>query len=171
MEKRWTIIKALLLINSFFSVESASLFAQSTLFLISPNWKQASRTHTVFQGANHHYDTAPLTAGENILPDDLLSAVGNREHGLVPWKYKIVGTVFWVGEQAAEGNPVSNTESAWDPSWVTDFGGEDNPIARVNFMPVSFTPRQNPFYVALPYNDAGWRSDTGNAPATLNGRM
>ena len=85
--------------------------------------------------------------------------------------YKIVGTVFWVGEQAAEGNPVSNTESAWDPSWVTDFGGEDNPIARVNFMPVSFTPRQNPFYVALPYNDAGWRSDTGNAPATLNGRM
>jgi hypothetical protein len=48
---------------------------------------------------------------------------------------------------------VPNTASAWDPSWATHFGGEDSPIARMNFKPVSFTPRQNPFYVALPYND------------------
>jgi len=153
MENPWTLTKALLLFISFFSFQSASLFAQSTLFLISPNWKQASLTHTVFHGSNHHYDTALFTAGENRISDDLLSTVGNREHGLVPWKYKIVATVFWVGEQAAEGNPVSNTESAWDPSWVTHFGGEDDPIARASFMPVGFTPRQNPFYVALPYND------------------
>jgi hypothetical protein len=143
----------LLLFTSFFSLQSASLFAQSTLFLISSDWKQASLAHTVFNGSNHHYETTPFTAGDNRISDDLLSTVGTRVHTLLPWKYKIVATVFWVGEQASEGNPVPNTESAWDPSWMTHFGGEDSPIARVNFMPVSFTPRQNPFYVALPYND------------------
>jgi hypothetical protein len=153
MENRWTLIKALLLVISFFSFQSASLFAQPTLFLISSNWKQASLSHTVFHGSKHHYDTARFKVGENRTTDDLLSTVGRREHGLFPWKYNIVATVFWVGEQPAEGNPIPNTESAWDPSWMTHYGGEDNPTFRVNFMPVSFTPRQNPFYVALPYND------------------
>ena len=153
MENSWKLTQVLLLVASFFSFQSASLFAQSTLFLFSPNWKQPSLTHTVFHGSNRHYDSAPFTAGENKISDDLLSTVGTREHGLVTWKYKIVATVFWVGEQAAEGNPVPNTQSAWDPNWVTHFGGDDNPFARMNFMPVSFIPRQNPFYVALPYND------------------
>ena len=115
--------------------------------------KQASLTHTVFHGSNHRYDSAPFASGETRIPDDLLAAADGREHGLVPWKYNIVATVFWVGEQAADGNPVPNTESAWDPNWVAHFGGEDNPTARTNFTPASFTPRQNPFYVALPYND------------------
>jgi hypothetical protein len=151
MENRWTLTKALLPVISYFLFETANLFGQSTVFLISPNWKQASLTHTVFHGSKHHYESAPYYAGENGIPDDPLSTVGRRD--LAPWKYNIVATVFWVGEQATEGNPVPNTESAWDPSWVTHFGGEDNPIDRVNFTPVSFTPRQNPFYVALPYND------------------
>ena len=38
---------------------------------------------------------------------------------------------------------------------MSSYGGTDTPNAedRLNFVPVSFTPRQNPFYVALPYND------------------
>jgi hypothetical protein len=124
MENPWTLTKTFLLVASFFSFQSASLFAQTTLFLISPNWKQASLTHAVFHGSNHHYETTPFTAGENSISDDLRSTVGRRENTLLPWKYKIVATVFWVGEQAAEGNPVPNTASAWDPSWATHFGGE-----------------------------------------------
>lgn len=72
-----------------------------------------------------------------------------------PWKLNIVTTTFWIGEQPTENNPVPNTKSSWDANWVSNYGGYDNPepASRRNFVPVSFTPRQNPFYVALPYND------------------
>jgi hypothetical protein len=72
-----------------------------------------------------------------------------------PWKRNIVTTVFWVGEHAAANNPVPNYKSSWDPVWARNFGGFDNPdpVARANFVPRKFIPRQNPFYVALPYND------------------
>jgi hypothetical protein len=75
--------------------------------------------------------------------------------GEYAWKQGIATTVFWVGEQATVNNPVSNDKSAWDTGWVSSYGGMDspNPEDRLNFVPVSFTPRQNPFYVALPYND------------------
>ena len=72
-----------------------------------------------------------------------------------PWKRNIVTTVFWVGEKATPRNPVPNHKSSWDPAWAQNFGGFDNPdpAARRNFIPRNFIPRQNPFYVALPYND------------------
>ena len=75
--------------------------------------------------------------------------------GRTGWKTNITTTVFWVGEQATVNNPVANDKSAWDGGWRSSYGGYDdpNPGARVNFVPLNFLPRQNPFYVALPYND------------------
>jgi hypothetical protein len=72
-----------------------------------------------------------------------------------PWKRNIVTTIFWVGEAASARNPVHNRSSSWDLNWAGSYGGYDNPDAsgRRNFVPVGFTPRQNPFYFALPYND------------------
>lgn len=72
-----------------------------------------------------------------------------------PWKKQIVTTVFWVGETPTQNNPVPNHKSSWDAQWARNFGGYDNPnpAARRNFIPLAFVPRQNPFYVALPYND------------------
>jgi hypothetical protein len=72
-----------------------------------------------------------------------------------PWKTNIVTTVFWVGEQAGANNPVPNVRSSWDLNWTSNYGGFDNPepSGRRNYLPVSFIPRQNPFYCALPYND------------------
>ena len=72
-----------------------------------------------------------------------------------PWKIEIVATVFWVGERATENNPVPNHMSSWDAKWSGSFGGYDNPnpSERINFLPRGFVPRQNPFYIALPYND------------------
>lgn len=72
-----------------------------------------------------------------------------------PWKENIVTTVFWAGEQPTARNPTPNHASCWDPQWATNYGGFDNPdpAARRNFVPIAFTPRQNPFYIALPYND------------------
>lgn len=75
-----------------------------------------------------------------------------------PWKRNIVATVFWVGEKPAKNNPVPNDKSSWDTRWMKNFGGYDNPKIRCQtsgYKPASFTPQQNPFYVALPYNDVG----------------
>ncbi len=71
------------------------------------------------------------------------------------WKRNIVTTVFWVGEDPSQNNPVHNYKSSWDQKWTSNFGGFDdpNPENRKDFIPKKFTPRQNPFYVALPYND------------------
>src|SRR6187399_803577 len=62
-----------------------------------------------------------------------------------PWKTNIVATVFWVGEQPTENNPVPNNKSSWDANWTSNYGGYDTPDAssRRNYIPVSFTPRQN----------------------------
>jgi hypothetical protein len=72
-----------------------------------------------------------------------------------PWKRQIVTTTFWVGEAPAKNNPVPNHVSSWDQAWARNYGGTDDPdpAKRANFMPVKFVPQQNPFYVALPYND------------------
>ncbi len=75
--------------------------------------------------------------------------------GKYPWKTRIITTTFWVGEPAGGNNPVHNVSSSWDLNWQTSFGGFDNPNpnARRGFIPANFIPRQNPFYVALPFND------------------
>ena len=72
-----------------------------------------------------------------------------------PWKKDIVTTTFWIGEKPAKNNPVPNRASAWDKDWAVHYGGTDTPDrnARSNFHPATFLPGQNPFYVALPYND------------------
>ena len=72
-----------------------------------------------------------------------------------PWKENIVTTVFWIGEQPTRNNPTPNHASCWDPLWASNYGGYDNPepAHRRNYIPAAFTPRQNPFYCALPYND------------------
>ena len=45
--------------------------------------------------------------------------------------------------------------SAWDSNWARNFGGSDSPETgeRKGFIPARFVPRQNPFYLALPFND------------------
>lgn len=72
-----------------------------------------------------------------------------------PWKKQIVTTTFWVGEAPTKNNPVPNHVSSWDTEWAKHYGGTDSPdpAQRANYIPVGFVPQQNPFYVALPYND------------------
>lgn len=72
-----------------------------------------------------------------------------------PWRREIVTTTFWIGEKPAKNNPVPNRASSWDKDWAAHYGGTDTPDrdARTDFHPAGFLPGQNPFYVALPYND------------------
>jgi hypothetical protein len=75
--------------------------------------------------------------------------------GRYSWRLSIMTTVFWIGERPSTNNPVPNDRSSWDPNWFSNYGGYDNPDLKLrkNFIPLNFLPRQNPFYVALPYND------------------
>ncbi len=66
----------------------------------------------------------------------------------------VLTTVFWVGESAtADNDNIQNNASAWVADWVGTYGGVDNPAKRSGYLPAGFTPKENPFYVALPYND------------------
>ena len=65
-------------------------------------------------------------------------------------------TMFWVGERAdAENAYIPNPESSWDQDWLANFGGIDDPWHRNDHWPTGFTPKENPFYVALPYGEFG----------------
>lgn len=91
----------------------------------------------------------------SVEPQVLVPTTSRERFSRFPWRRNIVTTTFWVGELPTPNNPTPNTASSWDPAWKSSYGGYDNPDpnARRGFLPAAFTPRQNPFYVALPYND------------------
>jgi hypothetical protein len=71
-----------------------------------------------------------------------------------PVHARVATTVFWVGEPADSDNgDIANAASAWDDSWERHFGGLDDPDHRDGYRPAAFVPKENAFYVALPYND------------------
>lgn len=86
-----------------------------------------------------------------------------------PWRTEIVTTVFWIGEAPTPNNPVPNRSSSWDKNWTSDYGGFDDPDAahRRDYIPVKFTPQQNPFYCALPYNDKAREGHRPEAPQVV----
>jgi TonB family protein len=86
-----------------------------------------------------------------------------------PWKRNVVTTIFWVGEEQVTGRMSPQHQSAWDKDWLKNFGGVDNPepAARHDYIPISFVPRQNPFYCALPYNDVEHGQFKPEAPIVI----
>jgi hypothetical protein len=77
----------------------------------------------------------------------------------------IVATTFWVGEvfdpTAADGSQVIST---YDSQWLEHYGGCDGVVAKGRceterrtasngYFPTKMTPRQNPFYLDLPFDD------------------
>lgn len=86
---------------------------------------------------------------DDEIEDQVIQALHNA-----PLHKEILTTVFWVGERAKPNSGwSSNLDSAWDMRWKENFGGLDSPVYRKGFFPAKFRPKQNPFYVALPFND------------------
>ena len=124
-----------------------------------------------------------LSKKSNKLKDDVLfrvdpisytpsnSAVASpKKNGeRFPWRNDIVTTVFWIGENPTANNPVPNHASSWDAAWAKSYGGFDDPspARRRDYIPVNFTPRQNPFYCALPYNDKASAGHRAEAPRVV----
>ena len=106
----------------------------------------------------------PIIRKETSLPRVFSPTQPRNTYTRFPWRRNIVTTVFWIGEKPTQNNPTPNTMSAWDRKWTSNYGGYDNPDpdARDGFIPKAFTPGQNPFYFALPYNDI---SRTGTKPS------
>jgi len=63
------------------------------------------------------------------------------------WHLNAYTTQFYVG------TPGTTGAGAWDINWLQHYGGVDNPINRTGYYPLGFTPKENPFYYALPYSD------------------
>ena len=137
----------------------SSLFAQSTTAKSEPTKMKVSRKSDKLSD-----DLLVSLDSLAFAPRQLGSGSGGpSSNERYPWKKDIVTTVFWIGEEPTANNPVPNRSSSWDKNWTSNYGGFDdpNPTHRSDYIPVKFTPRQNPFYCALPYND---KANTGHRP-------
>src|SRR2546423_10194087 len=137
-----------------------SLFAHGTASKAEPTKTKFSKK-SQRSADDRVLDVSSLAFTPGLLAKDA-SAPGQR----FPWKKEIVTTVFWIGEKPAQNNPAPNRVSSWDKDWTKNYRGLDdpNPANRSNYIPVKFTPRQNPFYCALPYNDKAREGHRPEAP-------
>ncbi|WIB12885.1 hypothetical protein [Curtobacterium sp. MCPF17_052] len=87
-----------------------------------------------------------------------------------PWHTRIVSTTFWVGEvfdpDADDGSQVYST---YDDDWQGSYGGCDGVIvervcqterrrAANGYFPTHMKPKENPFYLDVPYDDVNDRT-------------
>ena len=104
---------------------------------------------------------AVLTVAVTAIPADAAKPV----HRTYPWHHRIIATTFWVGEifdpNAEDGSQVIST---YDGNWLRNYGGCDGKssggdcttekrLASNGFFPRTMTPKQNPFYIDLPFDD------------------
>lgn len=94
-----------------------------------------------------------------------------------PWHTDVVAATFWIGEEFDPDAPDgSQMISTYDSDWYESYGGCDGVVrdgvcgteeryAEDGYWPTNMTPRQNPFYLDLPYDDVHdergfmWRGD------------
>ena len=127
----------------------SALFAHGTVSKAEPTKSKFSRK------SEKKSSESEVGIGSLIFAPSHLRSAPPSPGERYPWKTQIVTTVFWIGEKPSENNPVPNKASSWDKEWSKSYGGLDDPnrAKRSNYVPAKFTPRQNPFYCALPYND------------------
>lgn len=95
-----------------------------------------------------------LLAGAIAISGSTLVAKASPSRSVNPEFKSAMTTLFWVGERSnAENNFIPNHESYWDTDWQTSYGGVDDPEHRNGYWPAGFRPKENPFYVALPYGE------------------
>ena len=69
------------------------------------------------------------------------------------WHTGITATIFWIGEPQGNGSSEDNAVSAYDGDWQAHYGGYDDYQCRNGWHPCGFTPKENPFYVTVPYEN------------------
>jgi uncharacterized protein (TIGR01370 family) len=129
------------------TLPSANAFLAATSFTpIAAQWKRIVR-QAVHNGYGAVYWWVEARDANGALRS-------SRARRLVKLHEAVSTTIFWIGEPASADNGfIANDDSAWDECWKERYGGIDDPANRNGFYPPGFTPHDNPFYVALPYND------------------
>lgn len=113
--------------------------------------------------------TAPATAlpspGATSPAPPAKARPGRPRPNRYPWHTDIPSTTFWVGEvfdpNASDGSQVLST---YNGSWLRDYGGCDGRVvgkdcrterrtAANGYFPTAMTPKENPFYLDLPFDD------------------
>lgn len=117
-------------------------------FYLLALWEVERRKDEAFREKLNSYENNITFEESQIITE------GGFKEGEYMWHRDVVTTVFWVGEEAGEENGyIANNASAWDVNWTENYGGVDDPERREGYLPKDFTPSENPFYFALPYND------------------
>jgi hypothetical protein len=108
-----------------------------------------------------HPATPTLTPPHTRASAETVGPHGKR----YPLHTDIVATTFWVGEIFQPHNPNgSQVISTYDAHWLRHYGGCDGVVtggrceterrvAANGYFPTHMTPRQNPFYLDLPFDD------------------
>ena len=123
------------------------------------------------------YIETPIPEKQHIATSTTASTISTKKislvrpypalHTILPFKMTMT-TVFWVGEPSdADNDYISNIASYWDEHWMSHYGGLDDPRCRTSYRPCTFIPKENPFYVALPYgeyDDRGLKASAKKVP-------
>ncbi|MEI6650388.1 MAG: hypothetical protein WCL23_03050 [Candidatus Moraniibacteriota bacterium] len=145
------LIIAVSLLGLAIPVRSIWLFTMVRNQIVRPGIGPESQTVAGVSVGKNTESKAAIGSAEEQQAD---LALENPASDNYPLHRGVYATLFWVGEDASADNKnISNSPSAWDDAWLKHFGGVDNPKKRIDFYPSRFTPKENPFYVALPYND------------------
>lgn len=132
-------------------------------------WEYSHRTNTVTTSTSSTAPNAVSTGLQDATPTTLspLQAPppASGKPTTHPTHTNITATVFWVGEPIGNGSSENNAVSAWDDAWQKHFGCFDNPEKRTGYFPTGCTPKENPFYLDLPYND--FTNDGDRKPTAL----
>jgi hypothetical protein len=148
----------------------SALFAHGTVTKAEPTKTKLSKES---EKKSHRSGESEVSLSSLMFAPNQLRSAPPSQGEPYPWKQQIVTTVFWIGEAPSENNPVPNKASSWDKNWSKSYGGYDDPnrAKRSDYIPAKFTPRQNPFYCALPYNDKakeGHRPDASRVVPWFN---
>jgi hypothetical protein len=122
--------------------------------------------------------TASGSAAASATPAAPAPGGGSLASGY-PWHTDLVSTTFWVGEvfdpTASDGSQVLST---YDAQWQAHYGGCDGTTASgtceterrtaaTGWFPTAMTPKENPFYLDLPYDDVNDRTGFAQRDAVI----
>ena len=109
--------------------------------------------------------SSPASSSAVPQPVPTAAAASGEPSGRYPVHTDVVATTFWVGEvfdpTAEDGSQVLST---YDDDWLAHYGGCDGVVvgeecrteprvAANGWFPTRMTPRENPFYLDLPFDD------------------
>ena len=117
-------------------------------------------------GTSRAIGTQPSASIKPVHPPARASGETAKPRGRrYPLHTGIVATTFWVGEIFDPHSPNgSQVISTYDARWMHHYGGCDGVVtagrceterrvAANGFFPTRMTPRENPFYLDLPFDD------------------